>query len=144
MFLGKYEHALDTKNRLFIPAKLREELGDVFYVSAALIDKCLRVYPIDVWNDLTAHFSSDYMDEKTRVIRRKLFTSSSQNSLDSQGRTIIPDDLRKYASLTKDIYILGVGKYLEIWDKETLDKMYESDEADKEIESILLDIEKNG
>ena len=144
MFLGKYEHALDSKNRLFIPAKLREELGDVFYVSAALIDKCLRVYPVDVWNDLTTHFSSDYMDEKTRVIRRKLFTSSSQNSLDSQGRTLIPDDLRKYASLTKDIYILGVGKYLEIWDKETLDKMYESDEADKEIESILLDIEKNG
>lgn len=144
MFLGKYEYAFDAKKRLFIPAKLREELGDVFYVSAALIDKCLRVYPVDVWNDLTAHFSSDFMDEKTRVIRRKLFTSSSQNTLDSQGRTIIPDDLRKYASLTKDVYILGVGKYLEIWDKETLDKIYESDESDKEIESILLDIEKNG
>ena len=142
MFLGEYKYSLDPKSRIFIPAKLRCELGDEFYISEALLDKCLRIYPKKEWETLTETIFH-YPEETARAVRRKVFSTASANTLDSQGRTLIPQVLLDYAKITKDVYILGVGKYLEIWDKETLDDL-RANEDDSALEKLLLDLEKNG
>ena len=142
MFLGEYQYSLDSKSRLFIPAKLRSELGVTFYVAKAFIDHCLRIYPSNEWNELAEKLFK-YPDEAARAVRRKTFSSASENTLDSQGRTLIPNTLLDYAKITKDVYILGVGKYIEIWDKETLDNL-RANENEEEIEKLILELEKNG
>ena len=89
---GTYEHSIDAKGRLFIPAKLREELGVTFYLAMG-VDACLAIYPQSTWDRFTEKFSS----------------------LDSQGRIVIPQKLRRYAGLDKDVVILGVNDRAEIW-----------------------------
>ena len=89
---GTYEHSIDAKGRLFIPAKLREELGVTFYLAMG-IDTCLSIYPQATWDK---------------------FTEKSCER-DSQGRIVIPQKLRRYAKLEKDAVILGVNDRAEIW-----------------------------
>ena len=91
---GTYEHSLDAKGRLFIPAQLRRELGDTLYVTMG-IDGCLAVYPQETWDTFTAKFHPD-----------------------SQGRIFIPARLRKFAGLEKDAVITGVHNRAEIWSAE--------------------------
>ena len=109
---GQYQHTIDAKGRLFIPAKLREELGDTFYVTMGM-DSCLSIYSDASWARFTEKFES-LPYTKTKAMR-PLFANAAKCELDSQGRIVIPQKLRKYAGLDKDVVIIGVHDRAEIW-----------------------------
>ena len=110
--IGQYQHSIDAKGRLFIPAKLREELGTTFYLTMGL-DACLAVYPMASWNVFTEKFASLPMSQSK--VMRPLFANASKCELDSQGRIVVPQKLRKYAGLEKETVIIGVNDRAEIW-----------------------------
>ena len=112
---GTYEHGIDAKGRLFIPAKLREELGVTFYLAMG-VDACLAIYPQSTWDRFTEKFSSLPMSQSKAM--RPLFANAAKCELDSQGRIVIPQKLRKYAGLDKDVVIIGVNDRAEIWSAE--------------------------
>ena len=109
---GTYEHSIDAKGRLFIPAKLREELGVTFYLAMG-VDACLAIYPQSTWDRFTEKFASLPMSQSKAM--RPLFANAAKCELDSQGRIVIPQKLRKYAGLDKDVVIIGVNDRAEIW-----------------------------
>ncbi len=113
---GTYEHGLDAKGRLFIPAKLREELGVTFHLSMG-IDSCLAIYPQSTWEKFTEKFASLPMSQSKSM--RRFFASAVKCELDSQGRIVIPQKLRAYANLEKDTVIIGVHDRAEIWSAES-------------------------
>lgn len=113
---GTYEHSIDTKGRLFLPAKLREELGSVCYLTMGM-DQCLAIYPEESWKVFTDKFSSLPMTQSK--VMRPLFANAAKCEPDSQGRVILPQRLRNYAGLTKDVVIIGVHNRAEIWDAPT-------------------------
>ena len=109
---GTYEHSIDAKGRLFIPAKLREELGVTFYLAMG-VDECLAIYPQETWNRFTEKFASLPMSQSKKM--RSLFANAARCELDSQGRIVIPQKLKKYAGIEKDVVIIGVHDRAEIW-----------------------------
>ena len=109
---GQYQHSIDTKGRLFIPAKLREELGDTFYVTMG-VDGCLSVYSDESWGHFTEKFES-LPYTKTRAMR-PLFANAAKCEPDAQGRILLPAKLREYANLKKDVVVIGVSNRAEIW-----------------------------
>ena len=120
MLTGTYSHALDSKGRLIIPAKLREELGDGFVITKNM-DRCLSIYPKAEWDKLTEKLNDLPLisSEPARKINRLIFGNSSEPEVDKQGRILIPADLRKHANLTKDVTLVGAGRLIEIWDSES-------------------------
>ncbi len=119
---GTYEHSIDAKGRLFIPAKLREELGVTFYLAMG-VDACLAIYPQETWNRFTEKFAAMPMSQSKAM--RTLFANAAKCELDSQGRIVIPQKLRKYAGLDKDTVIIGVNDRAEIWAAETWNEQEE-------------------
>ena len=109
---GTYEHSIDGKGRLFIPAKLREELGITFYLAMG-VDACLAIYPQSTWDRFTEKFAALPMSQSKAM--RTLFANTAKCELDSQGRIVIPQKLRSYAGLDKDVVIIGVNDRAEIW-----------------------------
>ena len=128
MFLGEYSHALDAKNRIFIPAKYREELGETFVITKS-VDKCLTVYTMAEWEKLKEKLDS-LPATKSRQIKRFMFANATDVQCDSQGRVLLSAPLREYANIDKNTVIIGVGSYLEIWDEEawTLERSKEDAE----------------
>ena len=119
---GTYEHSIDAKGRLFIPSKLREELGVSFYLAMG-VDACLAIYPQETWERFTEKFASLPMSQSKAM--RPLFANAAKCELDSQGRIVIPQKLRKYAGLDKDTVIIGVNDRAEIWAAETWNEQEE-------------------
>ena len=103
---GQYQHSIDAKGRVFIPAKLREELGETFYVTMGM-DSCLSVYSDASWAKFTEKFES-LPYTKTKAMR-PLFANAAKCEPDSQGRILLPQKLRAYAGLDKDVVIIGVS-----------------------------------
>ena len=112
---GQYQHSIDAKGRLFIPAKLREELGETFYVTIGM-DRCLSVYSDESWAKFTAKFE-ELPYTKTKAMRA-LFANAAKCEPDGQGRILIPAKLRAYAGLEKDVVVIGVSNRAEIWNAE--------------------------
>ena len=110
---GTYEHSIDAKGRLFVPAKLREDLGSICYMTMG-IDDCLAIYPLESWQVFTEKFAALPMS-KSRLMRA-LFANAVKCEPDSQGRIVVPQTLRQYAGLTKEVVIIGVHNRAEIWD----------------------------
>ena len=113
--IGQYQHNIDAKGRLFIPAKFREELGDAFYVTIGL-DGCLSVYSDAKWADLTEKFDALPLSKARSM--RVLFANAAKCEPDAQGRILIPAKLREYAALDKEVIINGAAKCLELWNPE--------------------------
>lgn len=111
---GEYQHTIDSKGRVFIPAKLREELGAHFVVTKGL-DDCLFAYPMEEWHALEENIRALPMS-KSRNLQRFFFSAAADSELDTQGRVLVPQNLRTYAGLTKDVTIIGVSGRAEIWD----------------------------
>ena len=109
---GTYEHSIDAKGRLFIPAKLREELGAAFYLAMG-VDACLAIYPQESWDKFTEKFASLPVSQSKGM--RSLFANAVKCVPDSQGRIVIPQRLRDYAGLDKETVIIGVHDRAEIW-----------------------------
>ena len=114
---GTYEHSIDAKGRLFIPAKLREELGTSFYLAVG-VDACLAIYPQATWDRFTEKFAALPMSQSKKTMRL-LFANAAKCELDGQGRIVVPQKLRKYAGLEKETVIIGVNDRAEIWAADT-------------------------
>ena len=115
---GEYQHSLDSKGRLFMPAKLRDELGEVFFITISM-DRCLCAYSAESWKNLSERVSAMPYVKQRKM--RPLFAHAARCELDAQGRTLIPQNLREYAGLDKDVVINGNGSKVEIWDGKAWD-----------------------
>ncbi len=113
---GKYRHNIDPKGRLIVPAKLRDELGDTFYVTMGL-DGCLCIYTEEGWNDIVAKVNALPRIQARKM--RVLFANCAKCEPDRQNRFLLPAELREYAHLTDEVMFIGVGHYAEIWDCST-------------------------
>ncbi len=121
MFLGEYNHSLDSKGRLIMPAKLREGLKEHFIVTKGL-DRCLFVYDLKEWENINEKISKlPVTDEGVRRFVRFFFGGACEVVLDAQGRALIPQNLRQYAGITKEVVSIGVSNRVEIWSKESWD-----------------------
>ena len=121
MFTGTYRHAVDAKGRLFIPVRLREELGETFMVTRGL-QNCLRLYPMKEWEAFAAKIAA-LPETRAKDVRHYFFANACDTSLDGQGRVTLPADCRKFASLEKNVVLVGDDTRLEIWDEERWDAL---------------------
>jgi len=118
MFMGEYQHTLDQKGRIIIPAKLREGLGETFVITRGL-DRCLFVYPMEEWRGLEQKMKElPTTQADTRAFVRMFFSGAVETETDKQGRVVIPTNLREHAQIQKEVYTLGVSTRIEIWSKE--------------------------
>lgn len=117
MFMGEFQHSIDAKGRLIIPAKFREKLGENFVVTRGL-DGCLFGYPQDEWEKLEAKLTEMPLAKKdARLFVRFFYSAATECELDKQGRINIPQSLRQHANLEKSCVIVGVSNRIEIWDE---------------------------
>ena len=129
MLLGEYNHNIDEKGRLIIPAKLREGLGDSFVICNGL-EGCLFVYSQEEWNKFVAELESlPRMNKDARMFKR-FFGSANEGSFDRQGRVLVPTSLRKAAHLEKEVVLVGVQDRVEIWDKALWEEKSQISEED--------------
>ncbi len=127
MFMGEYNHTVDTKGRLIVPSKFREQLGDEFVVTKGL-DGCLFVYSKHEWENIEEKFRNVPLTTKdARKFARFFFAGAASCEVDKQGRILLPAVLREYAGIEKDVVSVGVFNRVEIWDK---DKWQESNSYD--------------
>lgn len=117
MFTGEYEHSIDTKGRIIVPAKYREDLGEEFTVTLGL-DGCLFVYPKTEWEGFVEKLKNLPGSKEGRQLQRYFLAGAAACEMDKQGRILIPQKLRDAAGLTRDIVFVGVISKLEIWSKE--------------------------
>jgi MraZ protein len=120
MLLGEYDHTIDDKNRLTLPARFREQLAGGVVVTRGM-DGCLYAYPRADWHErLHARVAElDPLSREGRKIQRHFFSGAAEAELDKQGRIMIPAPLLRYAGLERDVVVAGVHDHLEIWDRET-------------------------
>ena len=135
---GEYQHTLDAKGRLFIPAKLREQLGDGFVVTKGL-DECLFLYPQKAWDELEQKIRQLPMS-KSRGLQRFFLSSAADVTVDRQGRIVIRTTLRSYANLERDVVVIGVGERAELWDA----RRWNAYTDDLDCESIAQAMEELG
>lgn len=112
---GTYEHSIDAKGRLFIPSKLQEELGACFYLAIGTGD-FLTIYPESAWNTLSERVAALSSDEAEEM--EVFFANASKCVPDNQNRIIVPQKLRGYAGLTKDVVVVGANNVAKIWSAE--------------------------
>lgn len=130
MLIGQYQHNIDVKGRVIVPAKFREDLGERFYVTKGL-DNCLFVLSLEEWVRLEKKLQ-DMPISKARRLQLFFFSGAAEVETDKQGRILIPQHLRDYAGLNKDITFVGTSNRAEIWDSQR----WESFNAELTEESI--------
>ena len=118
--VGKYVHTVDPKGRLFVPSKLRDELGDSFYVTLGL-DHCLSVYTEEGWQAIVDKYNALPISQARKM--RFLFANAAKCEPDKQGRFLIPTTLREYAGLKQEVTFIGQAGHAEIWDSEAYDRL---------------------
>ncbi len=114
--IGQYQHNIDVKNRVIVPAKFREDLGECFYVTKGL-DGCLFVLSQQGWQKLQEKIVSMPIS-KARQLQRFFFSGAAEVEPDKQGRVLIPPSLKEYAGIEKDVTFIGTGDRAEIWSTE--------------------------
>ncbi|MBF7083252.1 division/cell wall cluster transcriptional repressor MraZ [Desulfallas sp. Bu1-1] len=142
MFLGEYQHTIDSKGRLIIPARLREGLGDKFIVTKGL-DGCLFAYPPQEWSALEQKMRSlPFTRADARAFVRFFFAGATECEIDKQGRVLIPANLREYAGLEKEVVVIGVSSRVEIWSLERWERYNaESASSVEEIAEKIVDFD---
>lgn len=140
VLIGEYEHSLDVKGRLIMPAKIREDIGEKFIITKGL-DGCLFGFSQNEWTNFEEKLKTLPLTNKNaRDFVRFFLSGAIECEIDKQGRFLITSNLREYAKLEKDTVIIGVGTRIEIWDKEKW-KSYNSDEnisADEIAENMTM------
>ena len=140
MLIGEYEHSLDVKGRVILPAKLREDMGEKFILTKGL-DGCLFGFSQNEWANFEEKLKTLPLTNKNaRDFVRFFLSGAVKCEIDKQGRFLIPGNFREYAILEKEIVIIGVGTRIEIWNKEEW-KKYSSDEnisADEIAENMTM------
>ena len=126
MLIGEYEHSLDAKGRLIMPAKFRDDLGEKFIITKGL-DNCLFAFSLDEWKKFEEKLSTLPISNKdARMFSRFFFSGAIDCEIDKQGRFLISSNLREFACLEKDVVIIGMNSRIEIWN---VDKWKTSDES---------------
>ncbi|MGE5598237.1 MAG: division/cell wall cluster transcriptional repressor MraZ [Bacteroidota bacterium] len=129
MFAGEFQHALDDKGRVTIPAKFREGLGEGFMITRGL-DRCLFAYPREEWARLEEKVKTlPTAQTEVRAFVRLLFSGAVEAEVDKQGRVGLPQHLRTYAGIERDAVIIGVSNRVEIWSAEIWASYAEKAEA---------------
>lgn len=137
MFMGQYNHTIDAKGRVIIPAKFREKLGDSFVVTKGL-DGCLYGYAEKEWTAFEERLGTlPITNKNTRQFTRFFLAGAAECELDKQGRILIPAVLREFAGLEKDVVLVGSASKIEIWSKERFD------ESNAEYEGNMDDVAAN-
>ena len=136
MLMGKYPHSVDTKNRLIIPAKLKEQLGsNITIIKDA--EQCLCVYSAEEWQNYTAKIN-ELPKSQAKAVARFLYSNAIDVQLDSQGRVLLPQSMIDYAGIKKNIITVGCGKYAELWAEEVWNERGLSDEPENYAEMLTL------
>ncbi|MBQ3600753.1 MAG: division/cell wall cluster transcriptional repressor MraZ [Lachnospiraceae bacterium] len=139
MFMGEYNHSIDAKGRIIVPAKLREELGEEFVVTQGL-DGCLFVYPNNEWQSFVEKLKTLPGNREARQLQRYFLAGAVTCEIDKQGRILIPAKLREHADLIKDVVFVGVLGKIEVWSKER----WEANNDFGDVESIAENMSEMG
>ncbi len=116
MFLGEYEHTIDAKGRMAVPARFRSQIDRGAVISKGM-GTCLSVYTRERWDEKSAELAAGKTSDELRDFERRIYPSASEVELDAQGRVSIPAKLRAYASLESEVTVAGVRDHFEIWDR---------------------------
>lgn len=141
MLIGEYTHSVDTKGRLIMPAKFRDDVGEAFYITiSAVKGQCLKVYTKDGWDEFFAKVSAIKESDKIAVkYKRTVLANSAECCVDKQGRILIPEQLLRFADIDKDVTVVGQGTYIELWnsDKWTSYSLAEDEISEEEFSQHL-------
>ena len=127
MFMGEYHHSIDSKGRIIVPSKLRDDLGENFIVTRGL-DGCLFLYPKCEWDKIIFKYKELPDTKDKRQFMRIFLSGATICEYDKQGRINIPNPLIEFAKLEKDCIIIGVDEKLEIWSKERWEEFIANNE----------------
>jgi MraZ protein len=118
VFLGEFEHTIDDKGRVAVPARFREEISEGLVLTRGF-EHCLQAFPRAVWQSLAERISALSLgNEEARNLRRLLFSGAAEVGFDRQGRILIPNNLRQYANLSEQVVIAGLNTHFELWSHE--------------------------
>ena len=139
MLIGEYNHNIDSKGRLILPAKFRTELGERFIVTKGF-DGCLYGYSVEEWRAIEEKIKTLPLvtGKDARNFTRFFFSSAIECEIDSQGRILISQNLREFAELKKEVVIIGVSSRIEIWSKEKWDEYNESQDSEDIAEKMTF------
>ena len=138
MLIGEYEHSLDAKGRLIMPAKLRQDVGEKFIITKGL-DGCLFAFSQNEWLNFETKLKAlPLLDKNARNFVRFFLSGATECEIDKQGRFLIPNNLREFAGLTKDVKIIGMNSRVEIWSKEKWQECDENISADDIAEKMEM------
>ena len=135
---GIYQHTIDAKGRLFIPARLREELGDVFHVTISM-EKCLSAYSSESWDRFMEKIKA--MPKAKQIKMRPLFSHAAKCELDGQGRILLTRELRDFAGLKKSVAVVGSGECAEFWDSEEWARKDALETTPENIASVYMELD---
>ena len=136
MFYGANYNTLDAKGRLIISKQFREQLGESFMMTKGL-DGCLYVFPMSEWNSFEEKLAALPLTNKNaRAVVRHFAAGATLCEMDKQGRILVPEVLRDFAHLQRDVVVEGSMKRIEIWSKEQYDRQAEEDNIDESMEAL--------
>jgi len=129
---GEFRNTLDEKGRISLPAKLRGELPGSEFVLTQGVDACLWLFAPDQWNALSKKLieSTSLFAARARLVQRRILAPAQEVEVDKLGRIAIPQSLREFAGLAKECVILGITRYIEIWDAEAYKRYLEANESE--------------
>lgn len=131
MFMGEYNHTIDAKGRLIVPSKFREALGDTFVVTKGL-DGCLFVYDNKEWNAFEEKLKSlPLTNKEARQFARFFLAGAAEVEVDKQGRILVPNILREFAQISRDVVLIGVASRIEIWSRERFEGIAAFEDMDE-------------
>jgi MraZ protein len=144
---GEYKNTIDEKGRIMIPSKIRNEIEGNMLVVTRGVEKCLWMFTPDEWAKISESImgSTSLFKSKTRLLQRRIVAPAQECEIDKAGRINIPPSLRTSAGLTKETIVLGVEKYIEVWDEQEYATYLDSSEEDfieaaEELDDILTNM----
>lgn len=126
---GEYRHTIDNKNRLFVPAKHREILGETFFVTRKIMDPCLGIYSEEEWHKFSEKINS-LPDSQAGAIKQYIYSKTVQVTADAHGRIVLPANLLPHIGITekeRNVVIIGSGDHAQIWNEATWDQKEENE-----------------
>ena len=132
LLTGEFRNSLDEKGRVSLPARLRGELPGTSFVLTQGVDKCLWLFPPEQWTALSKKLmdSTSLFQAKARLVQRRILAPAQEVEVDKLGTIPVPQSLREWAGLTKECVILGITKYIEIWDADEYRKYWDDNESE--------------
>ena len=119
VFMGEYEHTIDPKGRMFLPAKYRDALGETVVLIKWPYRRCLYVMSLEEFTNLSSSLNNvPLTDEAGQDVKRRIFSKSTEVEMDTQKRILIPQSFRAFAGLEKEVIVAGVDDHLEIWNRQ--------------------------